>query len=92
MPPANSARALQKLLDSTPFNRFYRFRVVTAGRGSCVVRAPFRPEFARPDGITAGIIFLAAADVAMWMAIATRIGVHERAVTVEMKSNFLRSA
>ena len=84
--------ALQQLLGATPFNRFYRFRVVSAGRGSCVIRTPYRPDFARPDGITAGIIFIAAADVAMWLAIATRIGTHERAVTVEMKSNFLRSA
>src|SRR5271156_4977570 len=92
MPPARSAKALQQLLNATPFNRFYRFRVVSAGRGSCIIRVPYRLEFARPDGIIAGIVFIAAADVAMWLAIATRIGTHERAVTVEMKSNFLRGA
>lgn len=27
----------------------------------------------------------------MWLAIATRLGTRERAVTVEMKTNFLRS-
>jgi uncharacterized protein (TIGR00369 family) len=92
MPPAPSKDALQQLLSSTPFNRFYRFRVESAGRGSCILRTPYRSEFARPDGIIGGIIFIAAADVAMWLAIATRIGIHERAVTVEMKTNFLRSA
>jgi len=92
MPAAISKQALQKLLNATPFNRIYRFRVITASRGSCVIRTPYRPEFARPDGIVAGIIFIAAADVAMWLAIATHIGTHERAVTVEMKTNFLRSA
>ncbi len=92
MPLAASQKALQQLLGATPFNRFYRFRIVSAARGSCVLRTPYRPEFARPDGIIGGIIFIAAADVAMWLAIATRIGIHERAVTVEMKTNFLRSA
>ncbi|HUK52737.1 MAG TPA: PaaI family thioesterase [Candidatus Binatia bacterium] len=92
MPASISRNGLQQLLDATPFNRFYRFRVDSAGRGSCILRTPYRREFARPDGIIAGIIFIAAADVAMWLAIATRIGTHERAVTVEMKTNFLRGA
>jgi len=92
MPPATSPKTLQQLLNATPFNRFYRFRVVSAAAGSCVIRTPYRREFARPDGIIAGIIFIASADVAMWLAIAARIGIHERTVTVEMKTNFLRSA
>jgi len=89
---ATSPKALQQLLNATPFNRFYRFRVVSAARGSCVIRTPYRPVLARPDGIVAGIIFIGAADVAMWLAIASRLGTAERAVTVEMKTNFLRSA
>jgi len=87
-----SKQELQRLLNSTPFNRFYRFRIDSVGRGVCILRTPYRLEFARPDGIIAGIVFIAAADVAMWLAIATQIGVRERAVTVEMKSNFLRGA
>ena len=92
MPPVATPKTLQHLLAATPVNRLYRFRVVSAGRGSCILRTPYRREFARPDGIIAGVIFIAAADVAMWLAIATRIGTRERTVTVEMKSNFLRSA
>ncbi len=92
MPLANSRRDLQKLLKAAPFNRYYRVGIESAGRGSCVVRLPYRREFARPDGIISGPVFIAAADVAMWIAIATRLGTHERAVTVEMKTNFLRSA
>jgi len=92
MPPAASRKALQQLLDATPFNSFYRFRVVSSASGSCVIRTPYRPQLARPDGIIAGIIFIAAADVAMWLAIATQLGTRERTVTVEMKTNFLRSA
>ena len=92
MAPAIAHRALQKLLAATPFNSYFRFRIESAGRGSCVLRAPYRREFARPDGIVGGPIFIAAADVALWLAIATRLGTQERAVTVEMKTNFLRSA
>jgi acyl-coenzyme A thioesterase PaaI-like protein len=32
---------------------------------------------------------MAAADVAMWLAIATRIGTVENCVTIEMKTNFV---
>jgi uncharacterized protein (TIGR00369 family) len=92
MPSAGSHKALQQLLAATPFNGYYRFRIQSAGRGRCVLRAPYRREFARPDGIISGPVFIAAADVALWLAIATRLGTHERAVTVEMKTNFLRSA
>jgi len=88
----SSRHSLQRLLDSTPFNRIHHFRVQSAGRGACTIRMSYRPQFARPDGIIGGIFFIAAADVAMWLAIATRVGIHERTVTVEMKSNFLRSA
>jgi len=35
---------------------------------------------------------MAAADVAMWLAIMTRLGTAEVAVTAEMKTNFLSGA
>jgi len=92
MASAISHHALHKLLAATPFNRYYRFRIQSAARGSCVLRVAYRRAFARPDGIISGPTFIAAADVALWLAIATRLGAHERAVTVEMKTNFLRSA
>jgi uncharacterized protein (TIGR00369 family) len=86
-----SQQALEKLLKATPFNRLYAMRIQSAKRGRCTLRVPFRTEFDRPDGIIGGPIFITAADVAMWLAIATRLGTGERAVTVEMKTNFLRS-
>ena len=91
MPSANSPQSLQKLLDSTPFLRLYGFRVHSASRNSCTIRVPHRPTFERPDGIIGGPILITAADVAMWLAIYTRLSLEERAVTVEMKTNFLRS-
>ncbi len=84
-------KELEKLLKATPFNRLYVFRIESAKRGSCTLRIPYHAEFERPDGIIGGHAFMTAADVAMWLAIATRLGTDERAVTVEMKTNFLRS-
>src|SRR6266568_2359184 len=39
-----------------------------------------------------GQVFMAAADVAMWLAIMTKLGTSEAAVTAEMKTNFLNGA
>ena len=43
------------------------------------------------DGIVGGQIFMAAADVAMWLAI-TKLGLDDSSVTAEMKTNFLGGA
>jgi acyl-coenzyme A thioesterase PaaI-like protein len=37
-------------------------------------------------------VFMAAADVAMWLAIKTRLGLADSSVTAEMKTNFLGGA
>lgn len=42
--------------------------------------------------MVAGQTFMAAADVAMWLAIITRLGPADGSVTAEMKTNFLSSA
>ena len=87
---AVSRRDLQELLDSTPFLKGYGFHVHSVRPGWCILRVPHRPGFERPDGIVGGPILITAADVAMWLAIYTRIELKETAVTVEMKTNFLR--
>jgi uncharacterized protein (TIGR00369 family) len=84
--------ALQALLDESPFNRQYGFRVHNIGDGVCTVLVPHQPIFERPDGLVSGPVFMAAADVAMWLAIQTRTGIIDRLVTVEMKTNFLTGA
>lgn len=84
--------ALQKLLDESPLNRQYGFRVREIGEGICTVLVPHQPAFERPDGLISGPVFMAAADVAMWLAIQTRTGIIDRLVTVEMKTNFLTGA
>lgn len=84
--------ALQGLLDETPFNRLFGFRVAAIADGVCALHVPHQPIFARPDGLLSGPVFMAAADVAMWLAIMTRTGIIDRLVTVEMKTNFLAGA
>ena len=83
---------LQNLLGEVPFTRNFGFRVHSLGDGECALAVPYQPDFERPGGIVSGQVFMAAADAAMWLAIMTRLGMDENAVTVELKTNFLGAA
>jgi uncharacterized protein (TIGR00369 family) len=89
---AVTERDLQDLLEASPFNRQYGFRVQAIGDGTCTVAVPFQFIYERPDGLISGPVFMAAADVTMWLAIQTQTGIIDRLVTVEMKTNFLNGA
>ncbi|HEV8438597.1 MAG TPA: PaaI family thioesterase [Methylomirabilota bacterium] len=73
-----------------PFLRAYGFVVRALRPGECTLDVPFRPRFERPGGVVAGPVFMAAADVAMWLAILSRLGRHDTSVTIEMSTAFLR--
>ncbi len=60
--------------------------------GQCTLEVPFQAAFERPGGIVSGQVFMAAADVAMWLAIMTRLGAHDDSVTAGMTSAFLGAA
>src|SRR5262245_55604186 len=77
------------LLAQAVFNRSFGCEIYSFNESECTLAVPFRPDFVRTGGIIGGPVYMAAADVAMWLAIATRIGTKEDCVTVEMKSNFL---
>ncbi len=81
-----------RLLQETPFTRSYGFRVHSLGDGECTMHVPFQKSFERPDGIINGGVYMTAADVALWLAILTRIGLHERAVTADMQTAFINGA
>lgn len=83
---------LSHLLASVAFTRNSGFTVAGIGDGQCAIDVPFRTELERPGGIVAGQIFMAAADVAMWLAIKTKLGLDDSSVTAEMKTNFLGGA
>jgi uncharacterized protein (TIGR00369 family) len=85
--------ALQELLShEKAFTRPFSFRVESLGDGACTLDVPFRPEWERPGGIVSGVVFMTAADVAMWLAIKTRNGLDDPSVTSHMQTSFLRSA
>lgn len=83
---------LQQLLSQVSFSRQYGFELRSFADGECTMLAPFQKDFERPGGIVGGQVFMAAADVAMWLAILTRLGAADGSVTAEMKTNFLNSA
>ncbi len=87
-PPAE----LVALLDGTAFAPTYGFRLTDAGDGECTVEVPYKASFDRPGGVISGPVFMAAADAATWMAILTRLGAADGAVTVEMNTAFLAAA
>jgi len=89
---AVTGEQLVQLLSEVPFTRSYGFRLQSIGDGECALSVPFQPMFERPGGIVSGQVFMAAADVAMWLAIMTRLGKNDGAVTSEMKTNFLKAA
>jgi uncharacterized protein (TIGR00369 family) len=83
---------IRQLLKETAFAKLYGFQLLELGDGECSLTIPFQDAFERPGGIVSGPVFMAAADVAMWVAIKTRLGLSDGSVTVEMKTNFLSGA
>ena len=84
---------LQALLShENAFTRPFGFRVESVEDGVCTLEVPFRPEWERPGGIVSGIVFMTAADVAMWLAIKTQSGLADPSVTSHMQTSFLQSA
>lgn len=66
------------------------FTVETIGDGDCRVRLPYRPQFVRPGGTVAGPLLMGLADFAVYVALLSRIGRVELAVTTNLTCNFLR--
>jgi uncharacterized protein (TIGR00369 family) len=80
----------QGLLDEQPFCRWWGLSVTEIGDGSATVTLPAAPHLLRPGGVLHGSSYEVVADVAMWLAIMTRTGLEPMAVTIEMKTSFLR--
>lgn len=59
---------------------------------NATVRVSYSVASQRPGGIVNGGVFMTVADVATWLAIKTVLGMADRSVTAEMKTNFLSSA
>ena len=89
---AVSRYELLQFLGETPFARIHNVVLHSFAVGECTLVVPFDESLERPGGIVAGSILMGAADVAMWLAIMTRLGTSAMAVTTEISTNFLRSA
>jgi|SRR5690242_12133495 acyl-coenzyme A thioesterase PaaI-like protein len=83
---------LRHVLEQVAFTRAYGFQLYAIGAGECTLDVPFRVDFERPGGIVSGQVLMAAADVAMWLAIMTRLGAADGSVTAGMTSAFLGAA
>jgi uncharacterized protein (TIGR00369 family) len=83
---------LEQLLSHVAFTRNFGFALGDMGEGECSIDVPFQAVFERPGGVVSGQVFMAAADVAMWLAIKTRLGIDDASVTAEMKTSFLGGA
>src|SRR3989475_9895328 len=83
---------LRGILEDVAFTRSYGFRLQAIDEGQCTLEVPFQKAFERPGGIVSGQVFMAAADVAMWLAIMTKLGATDPSVTAEMTTAFLGSA
>ena len=89
---ACSETDLDGLLAEVPFTRNMGFTVRAIGNGECCLDVPFQETFERPGGVVSGQVFMAAADVAMWLAIKTQLGLSDDSLTAEMTTNFLGAA
>src|SRR5262249_49453007 len=91
---ATGRRELERWLTGAAFNAYFGFRLgeLELGAGKCTIEAPFRDQFERPGGAICGPVFMAAADVASWFAVATLRCTTEPWVTADLKTAFLRAA
>jgi len=83
---------LRQCLAEAAFCGMYGFRLYSIADGECTLDVPFQAAFERPGGMVSGPVFMAAADVAMWLAVMTRLGKADGSVTAEMKTSFLNAA
>jgi uncharacterized protein (TIGR00369 family) len=76
--------------DKLPFASIYGFRTEHIEPGRAVVRAPYSGDFLRPGGTISGPVMMGLADYAMYVAVLSRIGPVELAVTTNLNINFLK--
>ncbi len=76
--------------EKLPFAGGAGFTVEELGSGMAVVRTPYSNQFLRPGGTISGPVMMGLADFAMYIAVLTRVGIAELAVTMNLNINFLR--
>ena len=72
--PGLTKQELEQVVADSTFVADYRFSVHDYCEGECTIYAPFQEKYVRPGGLVCGPVFMAAADMAMWLAIMTKLG------------------
>ncbi len=90
--PKISMADARRVLDASPFVRWWGFALEGLADGEATLLLPFRAEMLRPGGFIQGGASMALADAAFWLALMTVVGEEPMALTLEMKTNFLRGA
>jgi uncharacterized protein (TIGR00369 family) len=89
--PKVSVEELEQMArENVPFMGSLAMQVESVLPGEVTVRVPWRDEFIRPGGTTAGPVMMAVADFAMWGVVLSLIGRVDLAVTTNLSINFLR--
>ncbi len=89
--PKITPEEVHELIEAAlPFAVDTGMTVEEIGAGTCRVRLPYKPVFARPGGTVAGPLLMGLADFAIYVALLSRIGRVEMAVTTNLTCNFLR--
>ena len=87
-----TVEAAQRIVDGSPFGRWWGFRVEDVGSGTARLHLPFQTGFERPGGVLQGGCAMTLADVSFWIAGMTVTGEELSTVTLQMSSSFLRPA
>jgi len=87
-----TVEAAQRIVDGSPFGRWWGYRVEELGPGRARLLLPFQAHFERPGGVLQGGCAMTLADVSFWIAGMTVTGEELSTVTLQMSSSFLRPA
>jgi len=90
MPHGDLKVQCQALLDESAFVRDFGFVIESLADGACTLFVAYKDAFERPGGVVSGPTYVAAADVAAWLAIKTELGLHDESVTADMTAQFIR--
>ena len=91
--PAISAEAFNALLtEKLPMGVALGIRAESIGKGSARLVMPFGPHLTRPVDVVCGPALMTLADVALYAAVLSAIGLQEMAVTSNLNISFLRKA
>jgi uncharacterized protein (TIGR00369 family) len=91
--PAISAEAFNALLtEKLPMGVALNIKALSIGKGSARLIMPFGPHLTRPVDVVCGPALMTLADVALYAAVLSAIGLQEMAVTSNLNISFLRKA